>query len=63
MTKESRMLQFLGAEDGAGRYVDWGVFHISVANVAIIALMVVVFVLAVILPFPGPAHRGRGGPR
>ena len=57
------MLQFLGAEDGAGRYVDWGVIHVSVANIAIIGLMVVVFVLAVILPFPGPARRGRGGPR
>lgn len=57
------MLQLLCAEDGAGTYLDWGVIHISAANIAIIALMVVVFVLAVILPFPGPARRGRGGPR
>jgi hypothetical protein len=30
-----------------------GWFLISVANLAVIALMVVVFILAVLLPFPG----------
>lgn len=39
----------------AGKYVDWGVVHISVTNLVIIAAMVVVFVLAQVLPFP----RGR----
>ncbi|WP_035805736.1 hypothetical protein [Kitasatospora mediocidica] len=41
--------------DGTGRYVHWGVVQISVANLVVIALMVLVFVLAVLLPFP----RGR----
>ena len=40
----------------AGRYVTWGVVSISVTNLLIIALMVVVFVLALVLPFP------HGGP-
>ena len=36
----------------AGKYVTWGVISISVTNLAIIGLMVVVFVLALVLPFP-----------
>lgn len=38
----------------AGSYVNWGVIHISVTNLAIIATMLVVFVLALLLPFPHP---------
>jgi hypothetical protein len=37
-----------------GLYVDWGVVHISVTNLAVIAAMVVVFLLAVLVPFHGP---------
>jgi large-conductance mechanosensitive channel len=37
---------------GPGRYIHWGVIQISVANFAIIAAMVVLFVLALIVPFP-----------
>ncbi len=40
--------------------VDWSFIHLSVANVVVIALMFVVFVAAVTLPFPG-ASRRRGG--
>ena len=36
----------------AGRYLDWGVISVSVTNAAIIGVMVVVFVLALVLPFP-----------
>lgn len=43
---------------GTGHYVHWGFIQISVANLAVILLMVVVFVLAIVLPFP--RHRGRG---
>ena len=39
-----------------GDYVTWGVVQVSVANLVVIAAMVVVFVLALLLPFP----RGRG---
>ncbi len=45
--------------------VDWEFIHLSVANVVVIALMVVVFFLAILLPFPGArgrdaARRGEG---
>ncbi|MDQ6782912.1 MAG: hypothetical protein M3063_05605 [Actinomycetota bacterium] len=59
-TKGAQVIHLLGAEGGAGSYVDWGVIHISVANIVIIALMVIVFVLALTLPFPGH-RRSRGG--
>jgi hypothetical protein len=38
--------------EGAGRYVNWGVIQISVANLTIIAVMVLVFILALVVPFP-----------
>jgi hypothetical protein len=44
--------------------VDWSFVHLSVANVVVIGLMLIVFVLAVLLPFPGAAKREaarRGG--
>ena len=44
--------------------VDWEFIHLSVANVVVIGLMLVVFVLAILLPFPGAAERDaarRGG--
>jgi len=37
--------------------VDWNFIHLSVSNVVVIALMLVVFVLAILLPFPGAARR------
>jgi len=33
-------------------YIHWGWFSMSVANFALIALMIVVFVLAIVVPFP-----------
>ena len=43
----------------SGRYLDWGVVSISVTNAAIIVAMVIVFVLAIVVPFPG--YRGDDG--
>lgn len=37
--------------------VDWEFIHLSVANVVVIGLMLIVFVLAILLPFPGVAKR------
>ena len=38
--------------EGAGRYVSWGVIQISVANLTIIVVMVLLFILALVVPFP-----------
>jgi hypothetical protein len=35
----------------SGHYVDWGFIQISVANLVVIGLMVLVFVLAIVVPF------------
>ena len=40
-----------------GHYLHWGVIQISVANLVVIAIMVAIFVIALLLPFP------RGGGR
>ena len=39
--------------NGTGHYLSWGVIQISWANATVIVLMLVAFVLAVVLPFPG----------
>ena len=41
--------------------VDWSFIHLSVSNVVVIVLMLVVFVLAIVLPFPGAARRRGDG--
>ena len=41
-----------------GRYLHWGVVSISLTNAVIIGLMVVAFLLALVLPFPGGHDRG-----
>lgn len=43
--------------NGTGYYIHWGFIQLSLANLIVIALMVVVFVLALVLPFPG--HRSQ----
>ena len=37
---------------GPGKYIHWGVIQISVANLAIICVMIVLFILALVVPFP-----------
>lgn len=39
-----------------GHYLHWGVIQISVANLVVIGIMILLFVLALVLPFP----KGRG---
>jgi hypothetical protein len=43
--------------NGAGHYLHWGFIQISVANFTVIVLMLVVFVLAIVLPFPRRKRR------
>ena len=42
---------------GPGRYIHWGFVQLSLSNFIVIVVMVVVFALAVLVPFPG--HRAR----
>ena len=42
----------------AGKYLTWGVVSISLTNFLVIVVMVVVFVLALVVPFP----RDHGSP-
>lgn len=45
----------------AAHTVDWHFIHLSVANLVVICLMLIVFVLAILVPFPGAAkRRGEG---
>ena len=39
-----------------GHYIHWGVIQTSVANLVVVGIMILVFLLALVLPFP----RGRG---
>jgi hypothetical protein len=41
-------------------YVHWGVIQISVANLIVIGLMVLLFIAALLVPFPGPGKPGSG---
>ena len=43
--------------EGPGRYLHWSIFTVSVANLILIAVMVVIFGAAMIIPFPG--HGGK----
>ena len=45
--------------DLSGRpdYVHWHFFQMSVTNLGVIVLMIVVFWLAILLPFPGSRRR------
>lgn len=45
----------LAQQDAAGTFLDWGVIHVSVTNIVVIAGMVVLFALALVIPFP--SHR------
>jgi hypothetical protein len=47
--------------DAAAYYVHWGVVQISLGNLLVIAIMVLVFVLALLLPFPGRKGGDSGG--
>lgn len=43
-----------------GHYIHWHWIYISYANFTVICLMIVVFVAALLLPFPGRKSRRSG---
>jgi hypothetical protein len=54
------MVRFVAAPvnlNHPGHYLQWGVIQLSVANLIVIAVMIVVFVLALLLPFPNGRRR------
>lgn len=55
----SRVLGSLVDLNNPGHYVHWGFIQLSVANLVLIALMVIVFVAAILIPFT----RHQGGDR
>ena len=40
-----------------GHYVHWGVVQISVANLVVIGVMIIIFMAALLLPFPKGRRR------
>jgi hypothetical protein len=40
-----------------GHYLHWGVIQISLANLIVIGIMIVLFVVALLLPFPTGRRR------
>jgi hypothetical protein len=48
----SALLAALINLNGSGDYIHWGFIQMSVANFVVILLMIAVFVLAIVLPFP-----------
>ena len=45
----------------AGKYVSWGVVSISLTNLLVIIGMIVVFVLALVIPFPHDRDQSSDG--
>lgn len=43
--------------NGPGHYLHWGVIQLSVANLVVIGVMVLIFVLALVLRFPKGGDR------
>lgn len=42
--------------NGPGHYLGWSFVEISVANLVVLVLILVAFVAALLLPFPGRRH-------
>jgi hypothetical protein len=43
--------------DGKAHFISWGPFQVSLANLVVITLIIVLFVLAIVLPFPKQRSR------
>jgi hypothetical protein len=46
--------------DQPAPYINWGFIVISLPNLVLIGVMVLVFILALVLPFPGHSRRSGG---
>ena len=43
--------------DGKAHFIGWGAIQISLANLVMIAIIIALFVLALLVPFPKPRNR------
>ncbi len=50
----ARVLASVVNLNGPGHFIHWGVIQLSLANLLVIVSMVLVFVLALVVPFPKP---------
>ena len=57
----SPLMATLGNLNGPGRYLHWSIFTVSEANLVLIAVMVLIFGAAMVIPFPGHARGRRVG--
>jgi hypothetical protein len=48
--------------DAPAPYFQWGVIQISLPNLVVIAVMLLIFILALVLPFPGHGGSHDRGP-
>ena len=48
--------------NGPGRYLHWSIFTVSEANLVLIAVMVVIFGAALVIPFPGHGRDRQASP-
>ena len=55
------LMATLGNLNGPGRYLHWSIFTVSEANLVLIAVMVLIFGAAMIIPFPGHSRGRRVG--
>ena len=62
MTFSGTFLSTVGNLDNPGRYLHWSIFTVSEANLALIAVMVVIFGAALVIPFPGHARDRQSTP-
>lgn len=52
------LLTALASATDVGAFLTWGIFGIQVGNLLVILAIVVLFILALVVPFPkGRAHR------
>ncbi|MGO4103737.1 hypothetical protein AB4Y63_07280 [Leifsonia sp. YAF41] len=50
-------LELLQTTEGPGLLLTWGPFAIQIGNLIVITVMIVLFVLALLLPFPNGRRR------
>ncbi len=55
------MITATGLLNGPGHYLHWGVVQISLANLIVLLVMIAVFALALLLPFPHHDDAGSAG--